>query len=568
MTRGGDAVYLREDVHAEPLVNGFRAWPHLIAPQTYAANVAAKHLPALRAACDAAQACGDAVAAGGLRRQIAALTGERPHLLALVQAIGELDRLLRREAGGFSLAPLYAKVPPALRGLVELVYDRHNNPGFRFIEGALYRSPWYDPSLQGVRLERADPDTPGAGISAPRLPGPGRLIAAAPFAGEAWDALGRARREPVRAGDLADVLGVTVAEVAPYLTAEPPGRWDGGVRPPGRRGGAWPPGDRGGAGAPGGWGAGAAGGWGAGAAGGWGGGAPRGRSEGPAQAGAVFLNHACVLLRSRDTAVLADPLVAYRRHGHTDRISFADLPPLDCLLITHAHLDHLDIETLLQIRHLTGQVIVPKTGAGDMLDPSLRLVLGALGFHRVHEVDDFARAGVTGGSVTGLPFLGEHSDLPVRGKACYGVTLAGNTCVLAADSQCLEPRVYEMAREQLGPVSALFIGMECEGSAMATANRPYLPDGAHTPAMSQSRRTRASDAAEGLALVRALRPAQVYVYAMGLEPWLSYMFGVPDPARSYSLAQARELIRRCADMGVPARLLRGSQPLDVRGALP
>ena len=510
--RPHDNVYLREDVRAEPLINGFRAWPHLIAPHTYARNVITKHLPSLHAALTEASQASDEAAAGELCRLIHALTAERPALLRLGEAIQALDSMLLDGTQGLTLEPLYASVPEPLRGFVELSYDRYNHPGARFLEGALYGSGYYDTALHAVSLQRVDPDAPGRQLSVPRVPAKGQLVLPAPFDGHVWDALGRARRQPIRAGEIAEILGASLNDLAPYLTTEPPGRWDIG---------------------------------------------------GHAGLRGQFLNHACVLMESAGTTVMIDPLVAYRRHGSADRVSFADLPGLSCVAITHGHLDHFDIETLLQIRHLTEQVVVPRAGAGDLIDPSLRLALTALGFRAVYEMDDFDSHPVDGGSVVALPFFGEHSDLPVRAKSGYAVTLAGQTCVLAADSRCLEPRIYQAARQQLGPISALFIGMECEGSPMTTANRPYLPAALYTPEMSQSRRTKASDAAAAIAAVRALRPERAYVYAMGLEPWLSYMFGVPDQTRSYSLAQTELFIMDCTALGVPAELLCGSQLVEL-----
>ncbi|MGW5456693.1 MBL fold metallo-hydrolase [Nocardia sp. NPDC003979] len=507
-------VFLRPDVRAEPLVNGFRAWAHLLAPHTYARNLVARHVPRLREALRDALGRGDASGVVGAREWLDAVTGQRPHLIALGEAITQLDQLMLGEVDGQDLEPLYAKVPEPLRGQVELVYNRYNQAGVRFLEGILYRGPYYDPGLQAVRLERVDPDEPGEGLAVPRLPKPGRMIRSAPFGSEIWDLIGRARHTPVRAHDLAHGLGVDVEELRPFLTTEPPSCHALTTRPHG---------------------------------------------------GALFLNHACVLFESPRSCVLVDPLVAYRRHFATDRISVADLPDrITCLAITHAHLDHLDIETLLQIRHMVDRVVVPRTNAGDLLDPNLALVLSAIGFDDVVELDDYATLALPNGSITALPFLGEHSDLTVRGKTGYAVTLDNSTSVLVADSRCLEQRVYEVAREQLGPVDSLFIGMECEGSPMAMAVGPYLPAGQYTEEMSQNRRTRASDAASGMALVHALQPRQVYIYAMGLEPWLSYMFGVPDPTRSYSLAQTEVFIAECAAIGVPAELLRGPQILDVR----
>jgi L-ascorbate metabolism protein UlaG (beta-lactamase superfamily) len=511
--RAQDTVYLSEDVRAEPLVNGFRAWPHLIAPHTYACNVISKHISSLRRALDGAARGQDKAQAEDAQDRIEAILARRPQLAQLGEAIAALDSLMLGEAHGLSLSPVYERVPQPLRGYVELLYDRYNTPSVRFLESALYRSPYYDPTLHEVRLVRVDPDVPGQGISVPRLAEPDQIIIPAPFDSGVWDVLGRARRVPARAGEIAGRLGVTLRDLRPYLTTRPPGRKQ---MPQAARTRAW------------------------------------------------FLNHASVLVRSGQASVLFDPLVAYRRHGTADRFSFADLPGrLDLLAITHAHLDHFDIETLLQIRHLTSQVAVPRTGAGDLVDPSLKLMLEAIGFGDVIELDDLTSHPLPGGSLLSVPFFGEHADLTVRGKSGYGITLEGRTCVLAADSQCLEPKVYELARGQLGEVAALFIGMECEGSPMMTATRPYLPPGLHTETMSQSRRTKASDASGGLALVRALAPRRAYVYAMGLEPWLSYMFGVPDQAKSYSLAQTETFIAECIALGVPAELLQHPQGLDL-----
>src|SRR5439155_17877892 len=65
---------------------------------------------------------------------------ERADLLALSQALTDLDACLRTRAKGYSLQPLYADVPDMLKGYVELVYDLNNQPSFRLIEPLLYRS--------------------------------------------------------------------------------------------------------------------------------------------------------------------------------------------------------------------------------------------------------------------------------------------------------------------------------------------------------------------------------------------------------------------------------------------
>src|SRR5436190_1657598 len=46
--QAADAAYLRSDVRLEPLVNGWYAWAHLLAPAQHAMNLASRHLPLLQ----------------------------------------------------------------------------------------------------------------------------------------------------------------------------------------------------------------------------------------------------------------------------------------------------------------------------------------------------------------------------------------------------------------------------------------------------------------------------------------------------------------------------------------
>ena len=60
--------------------------------------------------------------------------------------------MLKSNAKGYSLEPLYERVPEILRGYVELVYDLNNNPSFRFFESLLYQSRYYKTSSQSISL--------------------------------------------------------------------------------------------------------------------------------------------------------------------------------------------------------------------------------------------------------------------------------------------------------------------------------------------------------------------------------------------------------------------------------
>jgi len=63
---------------------------------------------------------------------------EQNILIELAQGIQQLTKLLKEEATGYSLEPLYQKVPELLRGYVELYYDLQHHPSFRFYEAMLY----------------------------------------------------------------------------------------------------------------------------------------------------------------------------------------------------------------------------------------------------------------------------------------------------------------------------------------------------------------------------------------------------------------------------------------------
>src|ERR1043166_6600876 len=83
-------------------------------------------------------------------------------------------------------------------------------------------------------------------------------------------------------------------------------------------------------------------------------------------------------------------------------------------------------ETLLQIRHKVGAVIVPQSVDGSLQDPSMKLLFEKCGFRNVIELGEMEELPFEGGSITGLPFFGEHSDLNVRSKIAYMVHVNGH----------------------------------------------------------------------------------------------------------------------------------------------
>lgn len=80
--------------------------------------------------------------------------------------------MLKAHPRGHSLEEAYGKVPDLLKGLVELVYDLNNNPGYRFFEPLLYQTGFYDTGSQSIALWVTENDDRPFVLSTPRLDSP------------------------------------------------------------------------------------------------------------------------------------------------------------------------------------------------------------------------------------------------------------------------------------------------------------------------------------------------------------------------------------------------------------
>ncbi|HEX8191127.1 MAG TPA: MBL fold metallo-hydrolase [Pyrinomonadaceae bacterium] len=529
-------LYLRPNVVAEPLFNDWYAWAYLISPVTAAMYVTNFHLKVMQSFVAAPQFHANALRnpemiggpyinypperAGEVRALMQKTVRERAAQLELAKAVAGLEKLLAgEEAGGYSLEPLYPKVPAPLRGYVELLYDLNNRPSVRFIEGLLYRSPYYDQTLQSVQLFPVEGDDRPFVFSTPRLEDGSGLRLRAPFADESWDALFR-----MRFGGGSYDLAREACRVEPaqedsfrsLFTADAPRRPD--------------------------------------------------RFEGDGVRVRYF-GHACVLIESRRVSVLSDPVIGYEHGRGLPRYSLNDLPEtIDYVVITHNHADHLMFETLLPLRHKIRNIIVPKNNGGSLADPSLKLALRHTGFPNVFEIDEMESVAVDGGAITGLPFLGEHCDLNIRTKSVYHVRLEGRSVVLAADSNNIEPELYGHLHGLTGDIDVLLIGLECDGAPMSWLYGP-LATKPLARRNDQSRRTNASNYTMSIDIVDRLRPKHVYIYAMGQEPWLTYVTSIKYTDESLPIREARRLVEECRARGLAAELLYGTKDIVLTPAV-
>jgi L-ascorbate metabolism protein UlaG (beta-lactamase superfamily) len=517
------AVYFKQNILVEPLFNQWYAWSNLMPPATAAMYIANSHLKIMQsfvstpeihiAALSNPQMLGgpyinyDSSKVGEIKALLAATLEAQGHMVEFAEAVKTFETLLNIEADGYSLEALYQRVPELLKGYVELVYDLHNRPSIRFIEGLLYKSKYYNEASQSISLSEIDSDERSFVFSTPRLQDDNRLFIKVPFKHAGLDELFRMKQIAQPYERIRKMLNVTAEEdvmFSSFFTTEEP-RQCAGFKGDGVR--------------------------------------------------IRYLGHACILIESRDVSILCDPVISYKDSRGADRYIYADLPEtIDYVLITHTHQDHIMFETLLQLRHKIKNLIVPKSSGSDRVDPSLKLLLRTIGFTSVHEIDEMERIEISGGEIMGLPFLGEHADLNIRAKLAYFVRMLGRSIILAADSNNLEPRLYQHIHEVVGDVDVFFIGMECEGAPMSWLYGPLLTKPLARK-NDQSRRFDGSDYLKGMAIVDIIKPREVYVYAMGQEPWLTFLTSIQYTDESRPIVESDKLVDECRRRGLTAERL-------------
>lgn len=523
-------VYLKPNIVFEPLVDRWYAWSHLISPATAAVNIAHRHLEIIDSYISFPEFHEQAVAnpkmrggpfmdlGGRMVNEIQVLREQtiikRAAQLELAAAITELDRMLKESASGHSLEPLYEKVPGCLKGLVELYYDRNNQPGFRFFEPLLYNSKYYDKTAQTLALWETDNDHRPFCLSTPRVKDDGVVHLEIPFDHPGIDALARMKREPQTLTYVMSLLPIPEEKqelFGSFFTDEIPPVYN--------------------------------------------------RYEGE-KIRMRYFGHACILIETKDISILVDPLISYYGYfSDVEHFSDADIPDkIDYVLITHNHQDHILFETLLPLRHRIRNLIVPHTYGGRLEDPDLKMMFDALGFGNVFAIGEMETISFADATITGIPFTGEHCDMNILTKACHLVQIGEFRLLFMADSRIMEPALYKHIHRRVGDVDVLFLGMECDGAPLSWLYGPLLP-AKLTRDQDGSRRLSGSDCAKGMSLVDIFHPKEVYVYAMGQEPWVEFITSIKYTDESNPIVQSNKLVSLCRERGITAERLFGEKEL-------
>lgn len=524
-TENENLVYLKNNVQVEPLINNWYAWHHIIPPILTALNLVEKNIPIMESYISApefhAEAVKDPAFKGGpfidlpgdRSEEVKALLdrineSSRP-LFSFVNAIHNLDSLLEKKAVGFNLQPLYREIPEEIKGYVELYYDRHHRPDFRFYEALLYKSPYYIEKFQTLALSLIEKDADRPFIfSTPRLLDKNSIELRVPFRSEKLDELFKMKRTPAKYEYIRELLDVKPENETLFrklFTDIPPKKYQ--------------------------------------------------KYTGDSIRIRYF-GHACILIESKDQSILLDPILSYTYESDVPRYTFDDLPDeIDYVLITHGHHDHILLETMLQLRHKVKNIVVGKNIDGAIQDPSIKLMLRNLGFNNVIEITDFEQINAGGGLViTGVPFIGEHHDIYINSKLCYHINMKGYTLLAVADSCNQSHELYKICHDWLGDVDVLFMGMECDGAPASWAYGPVFSKKQERN-KDFSRRGRGSNYEEGINLVKRFNFKEVYVYAMGSEPWIKHLLDVHYTEASNPIIQSNKLIDHCKTDGLVAERL-------------
>ncbi|WP_024297850.1 MBL fold metallo-hydrolase [Methylomicrobium lacus] len=518
---------LADSTAAEALVDDWVAWPHTFAPvpsSLHRLNYQKKNLTSylqnpqihVKSSANPKLLGGSFVNVPADRveevaQMLTRIETEHADSLQMAKDLLDFQNLLDQEAAGQSLEPYYRQLPESLRGYVELLYDYNNRPIVRCIESLFYKSRHYKKHLQSLRLFTQTHDRARAYyMSTPRLPDDDSIAWHIPFSESTIDELFKLDSQPQPLPYIRDVLGVDAADdhkLIRLLTDKPPRQnepWHG----PGAR--------------------------------------------------VRYLGHASVLVEYNGVSILVDPFLAVNpSEGGIERYSFQDLPPhIDYVLITHVHHDHYVFETLLRLRHKIGCLVVPKSSGIFYADISMKLLARELGFRQVIEIDPLDALPFIDGEIVAVPFLGEHNDLPFA-KSGYLVRAGKQKLLFAADSNCLDERMYHNLCREYGAIDTVFLGMECIGAPLSWvygALLPKLPDHKHC----QARRSNGSNAEAALRLLDAVDASRVFVYAIGREPWLQYFMALEPEDDDVYIREINKMLAVCRDKGyADARRLYG-----------
>jgi L-ascorbate metabolism protein UlaG (beta-lactamase superfamily) len=172
-----------------------------------------------------------------------------------------------------------------------------------------------------------------------------------------------------------------------------------------------------------------------------------------------YVGHASFLLQAGGLNILFDPVWSQRaspfraigpKRVNDPGIAFADLPPIDVVLVSHGHYDHLDVDTLSRLATAHRPRVITPLGNDAIMrnhDPAIAA--------EPHDWNDRVDLG-PGVAVTLLPT--QHwsarnlSDRNMSLWASFVIETPGGRIYFVADSGYGDGRNFRTTRERHGPL--------------------------------------------------------------------------------------------------------------------
>ena len=197
----------------------------------------------------------------------------------------------------------------------------------------------------------------------------------------------------------------------------------------------------------------------------------------PGKTAVSFIGHSSFLLQIAGLGVLVDPvfaarLVVLRRQRHPG-LQIKDLPAIDAVLLTHAHMDHLNRPSLRRVcremrrRRLSAPLAIVPNGVADLVQD--------LGFREVRELRWWEETRLHAVTVTATPcqhwgarmFKDSH-----RGFGGYVLSAPGAPCLYHSGDTAYFNGFHEIGRRLAPEVAMLPIGAYFPDSYRAVHTSP------------------------------------------------------------------------------------------------
>lgn len=526
-------VFLKSNVRIVPLLWKWYAWSYLIAPHTAALNILKRHIKIMESFLENPEihyeASNNPNLIGGPFINLPENYVEQVQILLnwtyqncaeyieFAKNIDQTRNKLLQECKGQSLESYYEYLPKNLKGILELVYDLNDSVNIKFFEPLVYNK-FYNNKAQSIYLEFINHNNNLSFIlSTPYLGQSNGLNIEIPFSSPVIDKLSASRKYGINLEEVIEYLpqNLDTSAFKNFFCNEPANSvsnnnfLENSIR-------------------------------------------------------IRYFGHACILLETSKLSILIDPLIAYDSQTQSENFSFKDLPDkIDYLLISHNHQDHVVFESLLQLRHKVKHVIVPQNNTGMIQDPSLALIFERLGFQSIIESIEFKKISDLNMTITPVPFIGEHSDLDIRTKIGYHIVLNNHSFLFLIDSRNMDSSLYENTFRIIGRTDYIFLGMECVGAPMSWLYGPLFSNKI-TRNYDNQRRLSGSDFAKAQQIIQSTKCNNIFIYAMGLEQWLSHILTLNYNDNSPQLIEAKMLVDWCKQNNKNAEILFSKKELIIK----